>query len=66
MDAVMRTSDWVSTASRLPIDGQPVLAKASHGGTERRVTFYAKPAPRWEDPYFSRQLEFFDSWRPLS
>ena len=42
----MTESAWVSVASRLPADGQVVLAKAKFDSTEYRVKFVAKPVPQ--------------------
>ena len=68
--AVVTTStknrEWVSTAIRPPADGEFVLAKTKLGSVETRVTFRAKPIPRWEDANFIRQLEYYDCWRSVS
>ena len=62
----MTESAWVSVASRLPADGQVVLAKAKFDSTEYRVKFVAKPVPRWESERAISALNVYAYWRPVS
>ena len=64
--ATMSKCEWLLTATRLPADGEFVLAKTKHGTIAHRVTFRATPTPRWEDAHFIREFEFYECWRPVS
>jgi hypothetical protein len=60
----MSHPDWIATPTRLPADGQAVLVKTLHGDVEHRVTFSAKPEPRWVTRSLITSLELYAYWRP--
>jgi hypothetical protein len=60
----MSQTSWIATTTRLPADGQAVLAKTLHGDVEHRVTFSANPEPRWVSPSLITPLELYAYWRP--
>jgi hypothetical protein len=60
----MSQPNWIATATRLPANGQTVLVKTLHGDVEHRVTFSAKPEPRWVSASLITQLELYAYWRP--
>ena len=61
----MSGADWITTTTRLPVDGQAVLVKAGPNTIEHRMTFRADPEPRWEGRDFIAELDLYKYWRPL-
>ena len=61
----MSDAIWIPTTMRLPADGQKVLVKTAQGTVEHRVTFYARPDPRWENQHFISEFALYAYWRPL-
>ena len=60
----MSEAIWIATNLRLPTDGQEVLVKTRYGTVTHRMTFRAKPVPRWETPSLISDLELYAFWRP--
>ena len=54
---------WVSTPAQ-PHDRQRVYARAK-GGLPKKVTFYARPTPRWEGSNIVYYFLYFAEWAPL-
>lgn len=61
----MSKSNWIATKVKLPVDGQVVLVKTTHGTVEHRVKFRKDPEPRWESRSFIAELDLYAYWRPL-
>ncbi|HUQ52477.1 MAG TPA: hypothetical protein VM692_09665 [Gammaproteobacteria bacterium] len=55
---------WVSIAERQPDDLQLVYARIKYG-QPRKVTFYARPTPRWEGANIVYDLGYFVEWAAL-
>jgi hypothetical protein len=60
----MSEAIWIATNLRLPADGEQVLVKTQYGTVFHRVTFRAKPVPRWETPALISDLEMYAFWKP--
>jgi hypothetical protein len=55
---------WVSTSANQPHDRQRVYARTT-GGLPKKVTFYARPTPRWEGSSIVYDFQYFTEWAPL-
>jgi hypothetical protein len=52
---------WVSIAARRPKDRELVYARAK-SGLPKKVTFYARPSPRWEGSSIVYDFLYFAEW----
>jgi hypothetical protein len=55
---------WIPITTRRPRDRQLVYARVK-SGIPRKVTFYARPSPRWEGASIAYDLRYFAEWAPL-
>ena len=55
---------WVSTSTHQPRDRQLVYARVK-GGQPKKVTFYARPTPRWEGSNLIYDSQYFTEWAAL-
>ena len=55
---------WVSTSAHQPHDRQRVYARVT-GGQPKKVTFYARPTPRWEGSSIVYEFQYFTEWAAL-
>jgi len=55
---------WVSTSAHKPHDRQRVYAREK-GGQPKKVTFYARPTPRWEGSNIIYDSQYFTEWAAL-
>ena len=55
---------WVSTSANQPHDRQRVYARVT-GGLPKKVTFYARPTPRWEGSSIIYEFQYFTEWAAL-
>jgi len=55
---------WVSTSASQPHDRQRVYARTT-GGLPKKVTFYARPTPRWEGSSIVYNFQYFTEWAAL-
>jgi hypothetical protein len=52
---------WVSIAAQRPKDRQRVYARVKDG-LPKKVTFYARPTPRWEGSDIVYDFQYFEDW----
>jgi len=55
---------WVSIPAHKPRDCQRVYARLK-GGLPKKVTFYARPTPRWEGSRIVYDFQYFSEWAAL-
>jgi hypothetical protein len=55
---------WVSIPAHHPRDRQRVYARLQNG-LPKKVTFYARPTPRWESSSIVYDFQYFAEWAPL-
>lgn len=55
---------WVSTSAHTPHDRQRVYARVA-GGLPKKVTYYARPTPRWEGSSIVYDSQYFTEWAAL-
>ena len=55
---------WVSITAHQPQDSQLVYARVKYG-MPKKVTFYARPTPRWEGADIVYDLQYFAEWVAL-
>ncbi len=55
---------WVSASAHRPRDRQRVYARVT-GGLPKKVTFYARPTPRWEGSSIIYDFHYFEEWAAL-
>ena len=55
---------WVSISKLQPRDRQLVYARLKDG-MPRKVTYYARPTPRWEGSSIVYDLRYFAEWAAL-
>ena len=55
---------WVSIPAHQPRDRQRVYARA-RDGLPKKVTFYARPTPRWEGSSIVYDFQYFAEWAAL-
>ena len=65
--AATKTDDfaWVSIPRHQPHDRQQVYARTK-GGLPKKVTFYARPTPRWEGSSIAYDFQYFTEWAARS
>jgi hypothetical protein len=58
---------WISISERRPHDREVVYArvKSDMPSMPRKVTFYARPTPRWEGSSIVYELQYFAEWALL-
>lgn len=65
MDTTMTANlAWVSTSVHKPHDRQEVYARVA-GGLPKKVTYYARPTPRWEGSSIVYDSQYFTEWAAL-
>jgi len=52
---------WVSISLLQPHDRELVYARAKYG-EPKRVTYYARPTPRWEGSSIDYNFKYFTEW----
>jgi hypothetical protein len=55
---------WVPITAHQPRHRQLVYARVK-GGLPKKVTFYARPTPRWEGSSMIFDLQYFAEWAAL-
>ena len=55
---------WVSITAARPRDRQLVYARVKDG-LPKKVTFYARPTPRWEGSNMIYDFQYFAEWAAL-
>ena len=55
---------WVSIPAHHPRDRQRVYARLQNG-LPKKVTFYARPTPRWEGSSIAYDFKYFTEWATL-
>jgi len=55
---------WFSISAHQPRDRQRVYARVK-GGLPKKVTFYARPTPRWEGSSIVYDFQYFGEWAAL-
>ena len=55
---------WVSITAHQPQNNEVVYARVKYG-VPRKVTFYARPTPRWEGANIVYDFLYFAEWAPL-
>ena len=55
---------WISLPNHQPRDRQLVYARVPDG-LPRKVTFYARPTPRWEGSSIVYDFQYFAEWAAL-
>ena len=55
---------WVSIPAHRPRDRQLVYARVPNG-LPKKVTFYARPTPRWEGSSIVYDFQYFAEWAAL-
>ena len=55
---------WVSIPAHHPRDRQRVYARLPDG-LPKKVTFYARPTPRWEGSSIVYDYKYFTEWAAL-
>ena len=55
---------WVSITAARPRDRQLVYARVKDG-LPKKVTFYARPTPRWEGSSMIYDFQYFAEWAAL-
>ena len=55
---------WSSIPDHYPDDRQPVYARVKDG-LPKKVTFYARPTPRWEGSSLVYDFQYFSEWAAL-
>jgi hypothetical protein len=55
---------WISLSILQPRDRQTVYARAKHG-MPQKVTYYARPMPRWEGASIVYDVAYFAEWAAL-
>jgi hypothetical protein len=55
---------WVSISLLQPHDRQLVYARVKYG-KPRKVTYYARPTPRWEGSSIAYDFKYFTEWAAL-
>jgi len=55
---------WVSISAHQPRDRQLVYARLK-GGLPKKVTFYARPTPRWEGSSIVYDFQYFSEWAAM-
>ena len=55
---------WASTSARQPRDRQLVYARTKYGKSQK-VTYYARPTPRWEGSSIVYDFQYFEEWAAL-
>ena len=56
---------WISMSANQPRNCQRVYARVKYGRPEK-VTFYARPAPRWEGSSIAYHHHYFAEWAPIT
>ena len=67
MAGTTRTTEplaWVSIPAHQPRDRQRVYARLPDG-LPKKVTFYARPTPRWEGSSIIYDFQYFAEWAAL-
>jgi hypothetical protein len=55
---------WVSIPAHQPRDRQLVYARLERG-LPKKVTFHARPTPRWEGANIGYEFQYFAEWAAL-
>ena len=55
---------WVSISLLQPHDRQLVYARVKDG-KPKKVTYYARPTPRWESSSIAYDFKYFTEWATL-
>lgn len=55
---------WISIPAHQPRDRQLVYARVKDG-LPKKVTFYARPTPRWEGSSIVYDFQYFSEWAAL-
>jgi hypothetical protein len=56
---------WISISAYQPRNCQRVYARVKYG-IPKKVTFYGRPAPRWEGSSIAYDLQYFAEWAPIT